>query len=105
MQGGGDFGNQATGMFQQQQQPQQQQQQQQEPAYQAQSNIGMMGQGSGMMGGAMMGGGAAGAGAVDTKPIVRAERHDTTFKEGKIFLGGLDNNSTKDSLIMYCQQW
>ncbi|MEW5303456.1 MAG: hypothetical protein WDW36_006144 [Sanguina aurantia] len=85
------------------------QQQQQEPSYQTQSNMGMMGQqGSGMMGGAMMGSGGNGqaaGGAVDVKPVVRAERHDTTFKEGKIFMGGLDNNSTKDSLIMYCQQW
>lgn len=27
------------------------------------------------------------------------------FVEGKLFLGGLDTNTTKDILVEYCQQW
>ena len=28
-----------------------------------------------------------------------------TFTEGKLFLGGLDSTTTKESLTMYCSQW
>ena len=28
-----------------------------------------------------------------------------TFVEGKLFLGGLDSTTTKESLLMYCTKW
>ena len=27
------------------------------------------------------------------------------FVQGKLFLGGLDNSTTKDTLLNYCRQW
>lgn len=33
------------------------------------------------------------------------QRHDTTFVEGKLFIGGLDSISTRESVEAYCQQW
>jgi hypothetical protein len=32
-------------------------------------------------------------------------RHDTTLVEGKLFLGGLDLQSTKASVSAYCCKW
>jgi hypothetical protein len=32
-------------------------------------------------------------------------RRDLTLTEGKLFLGGLDNSTSKETLLQYCQQW
>jgi hypothetical protein len=37
--------------------------------------------------------------------LCAALRHDTQHVEGKLFLGGLDLQSTKDSVHAYCSQW
>jgi hypothetical protein len=42
----------------------------------------------------------AGGGGGSTAP-----RRDQEFVEGKLFLGGLDNSTTKDTLLEYCRQW
>jgi len=35
----------------------------------------------------------------------RPVRYDTTFSEGKCFLGGLDTRTSKESLHEYCSPW
>lgn len=35
----------------------------------------------------------------------RNPRDDTRYVEGKIFLGGLSGDSTKETVEAYCQQW
>eukprot|EP00976_Prorocentrum_cordatum_P060918 1176092-Prorocentrum_minimum.AAC.6 len=37
--------------------------------------------------------------------LPRGQRYDTTFSEGKLFLGGLDSRTSKQSLIDYCSPW
>ena len=48
------------------------------------------------------GGVARPTGAVGGPP---RQRMDQEFVEGKLFLGGLDNATTKETLLEYCQQW
>lgn len=49
----------------------------------------------------MGGGGGFGGGFVGG----RGQRMDQEFVEGKLFLGGLDNATTKETLLDYCSQW
>jgi hypothetical protein len=49
------------------------------------------------MGGSGFGGGGFSGG--------RGQRMDQEFVEGKLFLGGLDNATTKETLLDYCSQW
>ena len=35
----------------------------------------------------------------------RGTRADQDFVEGKLFVGGLDTQTTKETLVEYCQQW
>ena len=50
--------------------------------------------------GARPAGGMAGAAGGAPRP-----RMDQEFVEGKLFLGGLDNGTSKDTLLEYCGQW
>ena len=60
-----------------------------------QQNGGMQ-QAGGNMGGGSMGMGGGGTGQ---------RRMDADHIEGKLFLGGLDNNTSKQSLLDYVTQW
>ena len=62
---------------------------------------GFGGRGMGGMGGMGRGGGARSMGFEDGGPPSRRE----DFVQGKLFLGGLDNATTKDTLLNYCRQW
>lgn len=53
------------------------------------------------MGGMGRGGGGRSMGFEDGAPPSRRE----DFVQGKLFLGGLDNATTKDTLLNYCRQW
>lgn len=80
---------------------------------------GGMGMGSGMVAGGGMGYGGGGGGF--SRPRTsgfggaepsgsggfagRPPRMDQTFVEGKLFLGGLSEQTTKESLEAYCRQW
>ena len=35
----------------------------------------------------------------------RGRRPEHDFVEGKLFLGGLDTQTTKETLVEYCTQW
>ncbi len=76
------------------------------PLPRAGSNGGGMGPGSGggAMGGGGMGGGMGGRGG-GGPALPPGQRYDTQSIDGKLFLGGLDISSTKDSVVEYCQQW
>lgn len=62
---------------------------------------GFGGRGMGGMGGMGRGGGARAMGFEDGGPPSRRE----DFVQGKLFLGGLDNATTMDTLLNYCRQW
>ena len=75
---------------------------------------GMVGVGMGMMGGMgeMMGGGGGAAMGYSRGPraggalaLAPGQRYDTQKVSGKLFLGGLDLNTTKEALQDYCAQW
>jgi hypothetical protein len=38
-------------------------------------------------------------------PDLRGQRYDTTSFEGKLFLGGLDSRTSKETLLEYCSPW
>ena len=74
----------------------------------------MVGVGMGMMGGGgmseMMGGGGGAAMGYSRGPraggaLAPGQRYDTQKVSGKLFLGGLDLNTTKEALQDYCAQW
>lgn len=62
---------------------------------------GFGGRGMGGMGGMGRGGGSRSMGYEDGGPPSRRE----DFVQGKLFLGGLDNATTMDTLLNYCRQW
>ena len=59
------------------------------------------GRAMGGMGGMGRGGGGRSMGLEDGVSTGRREE----FVQGKLFLGGLDNATTKDTLLNYCRQW
>lgn len=61
-----------------------------------QGGMGGGGMGGGGMGGGGMGGGGGGGGG---------GRRMDEVTEGKLFLGGLDQNVTTDQLVEYCSSW
>ena len=61
---------------------------------------GMAGMGMGGMGGMNRGVGRSMGSDEGGQPSRREE-----FVQGKLFLGGLDNATTKDTLLDYCRQW
>lgn len=71
------------------------------------------GQGYGGYGGGGTGGGGAGrgygggggAGGPAAVAGGQSKSLSEVYRAGKLFLGGLDHGTTKESLEAYCQQW
>ena len=61
--------------------------------------------GYGARGGAGRGGGGFGRQPDAGGPRSGPGQRGAEFTEGKLFLGGLDNATTKESLYEYCTQW
>ena len=61
---------------------------------------GMAGMGMGGMGAMARGAGRSMGSDEGGQPSRRED-----FVQGKLFLGGLDNATTKDTLLDYCRQW
>ena len=65
--------------------------------------MGMGGAGRGMGVKSEFGGENGGGGYSARGPSRPGNNHD--FVEGKLFLGGLDTQTTKETLVEYCTQW
>lgn len=71
--------------------------------------------GAGLMGVGLSGGGVGGLAAGNdfrgfpsrgpARPTSLGGGRPAAFTEGKLFLGGLDSTTTKESLVAYCARW
>lgn len=64
-----------------------------------------MGGGYGGRGGMGRGGSDYGGDGSSSYGGGRGRRPEHDFVEGKLFLGGLDTQTTKETLVEYCTQW